>query len=118
MQRTQSNQIGEIKYMNRTKTMFFAFIGKEPEQTEKISEIQDDYEFWNLKKFTFDEFVKELKKKIPPVNNNVIHNYKADSDSLELYAITEEQFKKCSWGLLIPDTLEEGGLATLKQCLY
>jgi len=36
--------------MNRTKTMFFAFIGKEPEQKEKISEIQDSYEFWNFKK--------------------------------------------------------------------
>lgn len=97
--------------MNRTKTMFFAFIGKEPEQTEKISEIQDGYEFWNLKKFTIDEFVGELKKKIPPVNNNVIHNYKEDSASREPYVITEEQFKKCSWGLLIPDTLEEGGFS-------
>ena len=82
--------------MNRTKTMFFAFIGKEPEQKEKISEIQDGYEFWNLKKLTIDEFVEELKKKIPPVNNNVVHDYKADSDSREPYAITEEQFKKCS----------------------
>ena len=52
--------------MNRTKTMFFAFVGKEPEQKEKISEIQDGYEFWNLKKLTIDEFVEELKKKIPP----------------------------------------------------
>jgi len=50
--------------MDRTKIMFFAFIGKEPEQKEKISEIQDGYEFWNLKKFTIDEFVEELKKKV------------------------------------------------------
>ena len=82
--------------MNRTKTIFFAFTGKEPEQEEKISEIQDGYEFWNLNKLTVDEFVEELKKKIPPVNNNVVHDYKADSDSREPYAITEEQFKKCS----------------------
>ncbi|MDD5144772.1 MAG: DUF4209 domain-containing protein [Candidatus Pacebacteria bacterium] len=101
----------EENNMNRTRKMFFAFVGKEPEQTEKISEIQDGYEFWNLKKFVLDEFVEELKKKIPPVNNNVIHNYKVDSDSREPYAITEEQFKKCSWGLLIPDTLEEGGFS-------
>lgn len=97
--------------MNRTKTMFFAFIGKEPDQKEKIFEIQDGYEFWNLKKFTIDEFIDEIKKKIPPINDNVVHNYKADKDRRESYAITEEQFKQCSWGLLIPDTLEEGGFS-------
>ncbi len=97
--------------MSRTKTMFFAFMGKEPEKAEKISEIQNGYEFWNLKKFTIDKFIEELKKKIPPINNNVVHNYKADSDSREPHAITEKQFEKCSWGLLIPDTLEEGGFS-------
>src|SRR3989338_7023542 len=97
--------------MKRTKTMFFAFVVKEPEQKEKISEIQDGYEFWNLNKLTVDEFVEELKKKIHPVNNNVIHNYKADESSQEPYALTEKQFKQCSWGLLIPDTLEEGGFS-------
>lgn len=97
--------------MNRTKTMFFAFIGKEPDQKEKIFEIQDGYEAWNLKKFTIDEFIDEIKKKIPPINDNVVHNYKADKDSRESYAITEEQFRQCSWGLLIPDTLEEDGFS-------
>lgn len=98
--------------MDRTKTIFFAFTGKDPGQTEKIRDIQNGYEFWNLKKFTIDEFVEEIKKKIPPINNNVIHNYKADgSNNRDPFTITEEQFKKCSWGLLIPDTLEEGGFS-------
>ncbi|MFA5793352.1 MAG: hypothetical protein WC897_05855 [Candidatus Gracilibacteria bacterium] len=97
--------------MNRTKTMFFAFTGKPPEQKEKIFEIQDGYEFWNLKNVALDEFIDELKKKIPPVNSNVLRNYKADGDSREPYAITEKQFVQCSWGLLIPDTLEEGGFS-------
>lgn len=91
--------------------MFFAFTGKAIEQTEKIFEIQDGYECWDLKKFTLDEFVEEIKKKIPPVNNNVIHNYKADENSREPHALTEKQFEQCSWGLLIPDTLEEGGFS-------
>lgn len=94
--------------INRTKTIFLAFIGKEPEQAEKIFEMQDGYEFWNLKKFTIDEYVDEIKNKIPPVNDNVVHNYKTDSSSLGHYSITADQFEKCSWGLLIPDTLEMG----------
>lgn len=91
--------------------MFFAFTGKAIEQTEKIFEIQDGYECWDLKKFTLDEFVEEIKNKISPVNNNVIHNYKAGESSREPYALTEKQFEQCSWGLLIPDTLEEGGFS-------
>lgn len=95
--------------MDRTKVMFFAFTGKAIEQTEKILEIQDGYECWDLKKFTLDEFVEELKEKIPPVNNNVLRNYKIEAGSRDPYGLTEKQFEQCSWGLLIPDTLEEGG---------
>ena len=53
--------------MHRVKIMFFAFTGNPPEQKEKIFEMQDGYEFWNLKNFTLGEFVDELKKKIPPL---------------------------------------------------
>ena len=97
--------------MNRTKIMFFAFTGKPAEQTQNISEIQDGYEFWNLKKFTIDEFVKALKAKIPPVNNNVLRNYKVEDSTREPFGSTEKQYEKCSWGLLIPHTLEEGGFS-------
>jgi len=94
--------------MNRAKIIFLAFVGKEPEQVDKIFEIQDGYEFWNLKKFTIDEFVDEIKKKIIPVNNNVVHNYIEDGSSRDPFAITAEQFEKCSWGLLISNTLDCG----------
>ena len=97
--------------MNRTKIMFFAFTGKPAEQAQNIFEIQDGYEFWNLKKFTIDGFVGALKAKIPPVNNNVLCNYKVDDGTREPFGITEKQYEKCSWGLLIPDTLEEGGFS-------
>jgi hypothetical protein len=104
--------------MDRTKVMFFAFTGKAIDQTEKILEIQDGYECWDLKKFTLDEFVEELKKKIPPVNNNVLRNYKIELETQDPYGLTEKRFKQCSWGLLIPDTLEEGGFGdTETMCL-
>ncbi|HEY4505806.1 MAG TPA: hypothetical protein VJG67_03905 [Candidatus Paceibacterota bacterium] len=95
--------------MNRTKTMFFAFTGKAIEQSERILEIQDGYECWDLKKFTFDEFVEEIKNKIPPVNAKVLRNYKLESETVGIFGITEKQYEKASWGLLIPDTIEEGG---------
>ncbi len=97
--------------MNRTKTIFFAFTGKPIGQLEKIFEIQDGYECWDLKKFTLDEFIEEIQKKIPPINENVLYNYKAEIDSADIFGITENQYKEVSWGLLIPDTLEEGGFS-------
>ena len=98
--------------MNRTKVMFFAFTGKSVEQAETILEIQDGYECWDLKKFTFDEFVEELKKKIPPINKNVLRNYKIEAETVDLYGLMEKHFEQCSWGLIIPDTLEEGGFSS------
>ena len=97
--------------MDRIKTMFFAFIGKAIEQSEKIFKIRDGYECWDIKKFTFDEFIEELKKKIPPVNKNVLRNYKAEDNTRNIYGLTQKQFEQASWGLLIPDTLEEGGFS-------
>ena len=97
--------------MNRTKTMFFAFTGQPVEQEEKFIEIQDGYEFWNLKKFKLVEFIDALKSKIPPVNNNVLHNYKIEDSTPASFGITEKQYEQCSWGLLIPDTLDEGGFS-------
>ncbi len=98
--------------MNRTKVMFFAFTGKAIEQSQKILEIQDGYECWDLKKFTLDEFIDELKKKIPPVNSNVLRNYKVTEETKDIYGLTEKQFEQCSWGILIPETLEEGGFSS------
>lgn len=97
--------------MKRTKTLFFAFTGKTVEREDKIFELQDGYEFWNLKKFTLDEFIEALKTKIPPVNRNVLRNYKVEGVTGEPFGITEKQYQQCSWGLLIPDTLKEGGFS-------
>ncbi len=87
--------------------MFLAFTGKAIKQSEKILNIQDGYECWNLKQFTLDEFVEVLKSKIPPVNKNVLRNYKLAAESKDFFGITEKQFEKCSWGLLIPETIGE-----------
>lgn len=87
--------------MYRTKAMFFAFIGETIEQQDKILKIHNDYECWNLRKFSFNEFIEELKRKIPPVNNNVLRNYN----------IPGKLFERVSWGLFIPNTLEEGGFS-------
>lgn len=97
---------------HRTKIMFFAFTGKAIKQTEKILSIKDGYECWDLKQFTLDEFIEALQSKIPPVNKNVLRNYKIGTESKDFFGITEKQFEQCSWGLLIPDTLEEGGFSS------
>lgn len=85
--------------MDRTKTIFFAFTGKAIEQPEKIFVIGSGYECWDLKKFTLDEFCEEIKKRISPANEKALHNYKLE----------QEQYDKVSWGLLIPETIENSG---------
>jgi len=93
--------------MTRNRTIFLAFTGTNLSQTENIYEIGEGYECWNLKKFSFDQFIETLKKEIPPVNKNVLRNYKKEDENAT-FGITEEKFKKCSWGLLIPDSLDDG----------
>lgn len=91
--------------------MFFAFTGNPISDNAKVFDLKDGYELWNLKKLAIDEFIDALKNKIPPVNDNVLRNYKVDEGTGEPFGITEKQYEKCSWGLLIPDTLEEGGFS-------
>lgn len=98
--------------MQRSKTIFLSFTGKPLERAHTILQIKDGYECWNLNKISLDGFVDRIKEKIPPVNDNVLCNYKIESSSQDLFGITEEQYGKCSWGLLIPETLEEGGLSS------
>ncbi len=97
--------------MARATTMFFAFTGNPINEDTKLFELKDGYELWNLKKFTTDEFVGALKNKIAPINDNVLRNYKIEDNVQDLFGITEKQYEKCSWGLLIPNTLEEGGFS-------
>ncbi len=106
----------ELDKASRSKAIFFAFIGPAIEQEEKMFEIQDGFECWNLKKFTFNEFVEEIKKKIPPVNSNVLGNYKIEEDISKMFGITEEQFQQSSWGLMVPETLDEGGFSYAETC--
>ena len=95
--------------MSRSRTLFLAFSGRPVEDDEEVVEIKDGYEFWNLKKFTCDGFIDALKNKVPPVNDNVTRNYKISAETREPYGISEVIYEKCSWGLVITDTLEEGG---------
>ncbi len=91
--------------MTRDLTIFLAFAGEKLGHAESIFEIGEGYECWNLKKFSFDQFIATLKKEIPPVNENVLRNYKTEDEGAR-FGITEKKFKECSWGLLIPDSLE------------
>ena len=95
--------------MNRDLTIFIAFAGKMLDHAESIFEIGEGYKCWNLKRFNFDQFIATLKKEIPPVNENVLRNYKTEDEGAR-FGITEKKFKECSWGLLIPDSLA-GALA-------
>jgi hypothetical protein len=93
--------------MTKNRTIFLAFTGKPIKQNDDIFEIKNGYECWDLKRIHYDDFICKLIKKIPPINKNVIKNYKADVDNHEPFGITKKQYENCSWGLLIPDTLED-----------
>lgn len=90
------------------KKIFIAFSGEDTKQSEKILKIKYGYEFWNLKKFEFNDFVKTIQKTIPPVNKNVLGNYTSEGlKRKNSFGISKEDFNNCSWGILIADSLED-----------
>jgi len=92
--------------MNTGKKIFIAFTGPKISQVKNIFKIKNGYECWNLKKITLDKFIIHLQKVIPPVNSIISsRHYKTSKDTRDIFSISEEQFKKCSWGILIPDKL-------------
>jgi hypothetical protein len=86
------------------KYIFIAFYGwSEPpmNQDEKVCITAEHFECWNLRKFSASEFIDAIKVKIPPINGNVLINYLNDGTGLN--GISEEQYQKSLWGLLLPD---------------
>ena len=81
---------------------FLAFPGYEVSIKQKIKKI-NDFEFWNLEKIDQKDFIKLIKKKIKPINKNVIKNYFISS-SEKAY---QEVYKESSWGMLLPDFTKE-----------
>lgn len=104
--------------MNRTKAIFIGFLGPAIEQEYKIHEIAEGYELWDLKKFTFDEFVQALKEKIPPVNDKVLRNYEATEETRDKFALSRKQFEQCSWGLLIPECIDDAIAFSYAETLF
>lgn len=103
--------------MERTKAILLIFSGTPIEQEESIYKIGDGYECWNLKKLKIDDFINKLKNKIPPVNENVLGNYKVTTENNN-YGITESNFKNCSWWLLIPDSLPDTIISSHREILF
>jgi len=89
------------------KKIFIAFTSPKIKQ-KKIHNIESYYECWNLNKYDLEEFIVDIKKEIPPINNNVLQNYKideAEENDNSIFGISKDEFMKCSWGLLLPDSV-------------
>ncbi len=101
------------------KHIFIGFYGWDNppmDQEENIYKMDDGFECWNLRKFSAQEFVDEVKNKIPPINDNVLINYLNDGTGLN--GISEEEYKRGLWGLLLPsieetDSLDEKEIISL-----
>jgi len=103
--------------MDRNQRIFLGFIGPAIEQEEKVFDIKEGYECWNLKKFTYEEFIEAVKEKIPPVNKNVLRNY-AVEDQKDIYGLSKKQFEVCSWGLFIPERMENVCVDAYSETLF
>lgn len=89
-------------------SIFIAFTGPEVDQSQDVVEISPGYECWNLRKFTIDSFLAALKEKIPPINDNVLNNYRAADDNPRPdFGLRQADFDLCSWGLLLPKIVPE-----------
>ena len=91
-----------------TKTIFIAFTGPRIQQPVAVHRISAGYECWDLEKFQFDDFLSAVQQRIPPMNENVLRNYKRDGSAGDTpFGITSEDYAKCSWALLLPDLVPD-----------
>ena len=91
-----------------SKSIFIAFTGPGIDQAEPVCKIADGYECWNLKTFDLDGFIASVQSRIPPVNENVLGNYKlAPGAPQDPFAITDGQYGAAAWGLLLPHDIPE-----------
>lgn len=97
------------------KNIFIAFTGPKIEQDSATHQIAPGYECWNLAKFSLEDFASAIKGRIPPISASVLKNYeRKPSEADDSFGINDEQYKKCSWGLLLPDRVPDalgGGYA-------
>ena len=91
------------------KYIFIGFKGwPEPKNilNKKITIFGKDknFEIWDLRRFTYKDFLIKIKEKIPPINDTINNNYywkeKIDTDFV---GMTEEEYKECLWGILLPN---------------
>ncbi len=102
-----------------TKKIFIALTGPEIKQRNKIYKIAEGYECWNLKKFNFDDFILSIKQQIPPINDNVLGNYKLDSqNNRNIFGLADDEYKNCSWGLLLPDNVPGSVVNSYAEILF
>lgn len=77
--------------------IFIALTGPEIKQRNIFNVIIKNYECWNLNKLSLKDFIINIKKRIHPINNNVLSNYELKKDDKSnLLGIHKEQYKKCS----------------------
>jgi len=84
------------------------FIGFKGEMFENLPRISKSYhlEYWNLKKIPYNNFIRRVKAKIPPVNITVSqNNYSVGTKSTGYcgIGITKKEYESLSWGILFPN---------------
>lgn len=104
--------------MLRNPAMLIAFSGRPLEQSERVSIIGQGYECWNLRAFGFDEFIDEIKRKIPPVNANVLNNYRIPHHGNKPFGLCEKDFKVASWALMLPECVEDAVATSFAEARF
>lgn len=100
------------------KKIFIAFTGPKIKQ-QAIFRMERGFECWNLGKLSLDEFVKKIIRAIPPINRNVLRNYKKDEGEKDpLFGLDEPGFNKSSWGLLLPDDIPDSIVNGYSEILF
>lgn len=90
--------------MNYLFIAFYGWPGSPIDQTKPVCHIDGDFEVWNLRKFSDEEFIGAIKDKIPPANKNLLKNYVIADKSSE--GINKKQYSQCLWGILVPNPCE------------
>ncbi len=101
-----------------TDQIFIAFTGPPVNQPDPIYKMADGFECWNLKQFEFDHFIAAIKSRITPIGQNVLGNYKRGPDANAAFGITEAEYTRSSWGVVLPDVAPHSAASGYAEALF
>lgn len=90
------------------KYIFIGFGNADLKTDKDKYKLSGEIELWNLKQISYSVFIKSIRKIFPPIGPQTEANYEKQENGQSPFGITENQYNKCTWGILLPNIYDNG----------